>query len=42
MAEDFVEMERTHRRQWEAFCRLMAWSAAGVIVVLVLMALFLL
>lgn len=42
MADDFLEMERTHRRQWESFCRLVTWSVIGVIGVLALMAIFLL
>lgn len=42
MAEDFLEMERTHRRQWEAFCRLLTWSVIGILITLALMAIFLL
>ncbi len=40
MAED--QMLEVHRRQWHGFVRLLTWSVAGVIVVLVGMAIFLL
>jgi len=40
MAED--QMLQQHRRQWHGFVRLMTYSAIGVIVILVGMAIFLL
>ena len=40
MAQD--QMLEEHRRQWHGFVKLMAWSLAGVVVVLVGMAIFLL
>ena len=40
MADD--QMLQEHRRQWSGFVKLLTWSTAGVIVILVGMAIFLL
>ncbi len=39
--EDFEESVRRHKSAWDGFVDLMFWSCLGVIVVLVLMAIFL-
>lgn len=41
MAGEDDQMD-SHRKTYQAFMRLLTWSTAGVIVVLILMALFLL
>jgi hypothetical protein len=40
MAQD--ELLEEHRRTWHGFCKLLTYSTAGVVVILILMALFLL
>ena len=39
---DFSEMEREHAKIWAQFCDLMKWSTIGVVVLLILLAVFLL
>ncbi|HKK30279.1 MAG TPA: aa3-type cytochrome c oxidase subunit IV [Alphaproteobacteria bacterium] len=40
--EDFEQSVRRHERSWKGFVDLMFWSGLGVVVLLVLMAIFLL
>ena len=40
--ENFEESVRRHRADWEDFAKLVFWSSLGIVIVLILMAIFLL
>ena len=40
--EDFEESVRRHKADWDGFVSLMFWSGLGVVILLILMAIFLL
>ena len=40
--ENFEDSVRRHRSSWEGFADLLKWGSIGVIIILVLMAIFLL
>jgi|GEM_PF-5731834 len=40
--ENFEDSVRRHRSSWEDFAALVKWSSIGIVVVLILMAIFLL